>query len=267
MSVISMQKGTLEYLVSENISVPHCFTTRLGGVSQGYLKSLNIGTSRGDALSNVVANYRILGNALGFAPEDTVFTRQTHSDIVRLVGKYDRGTGLYKPNTAECDALITNTPGVTLVVFTADCTPILLHDPVTGAVGAVHAGWRGTAADIGGKTVKAMVHNFGCNPKNIRAAIGPNIGQCCFETDADVPQAMLAQLGPEAEAWIEPKENKFYVNLQAINAQLLRRAGVEQIEISDACTACDTGRFWSARKFGSNRGSQGAIIVCKEAEK
>ena len=267
MSVTPVQKGTLEYLVSENISVPHCFTTRLGGVSQGYLKSLNIGTSRGDALSNVVANYRILGNALGFEPEDTVFTRQTHSDIVRIVGADDRGTGLFKPNTAECDALVTNTPGVVLVVFTADCTPILLHDPVTGAVGAAHAGWRGTAADIGGKTVNAMVRAFGCDPRNIRAAIGPNIGPCCFETDADVPQAMLAQLGAEAEKWIEARGEKFYVNLKAINAQLLRRAGVSQIDISEACTACDTLRYWSARRFGDKRGSQGAIIVCKEAEK
>ena len=262
MSIVSIQKGTLEYFVSEHISVPHCFTTRYGGVSQGYLKSMNIGTSRGDALSNVIANYRILGNALGFRPEDTVFTRQTHSDIVRAVGAEDQGIGLFKPNLTECDALVTNVPGVVLVVFTADCTPILFHDPVTGAVGAAHAGWRGTAADIAGKTVAAMVKNYGCRPENIRAAIGPNIGQCCFQTDRDVPDAIRAELGKAADEWIRKENEKYYVNLKEINAQFLRRAGVTQIEISDACTLCDTDRFWSARRFGSQRGSQGALIVC-----
>jgi YfiH family protein len=150
------------------------------------------------------------------------------------------------------------------VVFTADCTPILFHDPVTGAVGAAHAGWRGTAGDIAGATVRAMCEAYGCDPKNIRCAIGPNIGQCHFETDADVPDAMIAALGDAAKAHITQKGEKYYVNLKEINALFLRRAGVGSIEISTACTACDPQRYWSHRLVGSRRGSQGAVIVREE---
>ena len=265
MSVITKKVGQLEYLAAEGITVPHCFTTRLGGVSEGYLSSLNIGLHRGDDPKNVEENFRILADALGILPEDFVLTKQIHSDIVVKVGRADRGKHMVEGASPECDALITNESGVALVVFTADCTPILLHDPVTGAVGAAHAGWRGTAMGIAGKTVEAMVREYGCDPKNIRAAIGPNIGYCCFETDADVPNAMVEVLGEEAKPFIRPNGEKYYVNLKEINALWLRRAGVENIEISDACTVCQSNRYWSHRVTRGQRGSQGAVIVCKEA--
>ena len=264
MSVITKKQGQLEYLVAEGITVPHCFTTRLGGVSEGYLSSLNIGMHRGDTPENVRANFRILGDALGFALDDLVLTRQIHTDIVRVARREEAGKSLDNHDWPECDALITNDPGVALVVFTADCTPILLHDPVTGAVGAAHAGWRGTAMGIAAKTVEAMVKEFGCDPANIRAAIGPNISFCCFETDRDVPDAMLAALGEAAKPYILPNGDKHYVNLKEINALWLRRAGVQEIEISDACTVCQSDVFWSHRVTRGERGSQGAIIVCKE---
>ena len=263
MPIITIQKGPLEYMAAEGISVPHCFTTRLGGVSRGHLASLNIGVHRGDAPENVAENYRRLGEALGFS--HLVLTRQTHSDIVRPVTLADADRGLTQDAWPECDGLITNTPGLALVVFTADCTPILLHDPVTGAVGAVHAGWRGTAADIAGKAVRAMEREYGCRPANIRAAIGPNIGQCCFETDADVPEAITAALGAAARPFIEHRGGKYHLNLKGINAEFLKNAGVTHIELSDACTACRPDTFWSHRVTGGLRGSQGAVILCEEA--
>jgi YfiH family protein len=162
---------------------------------------------------------------------------------------------------------VTNDPGTVLMIYTADCTPMLFHDPVTGAVGAAHAGWRGTASAIGPKTVAAMVENFGCKPQDIRAAIGPNIGFCHFETDADVPEAMLAAFGEEANRFIEKKGGKYFLDLKAINALCLRRAGVRHIEISEDCTMCSPDRFWSHRITGDRRGSQGAVIVCKEERK
>ena len=255
--------GKLEYLSADNITAPHGFTTRYGGVSQGYLASLNIGTHRGDAPENVIANFQILGDALGFAPRQLVLSKQTHTDVVRKVGKEQMGAGLFAPELPPCDGLITDTPGVGLVVFSADCTPILLEDPVTGAVGAVHAGWRGTAAAIAEKAVDAMVESFGCRRENIRAAIGPNIGMCCFQTDDDVPQAMRRQFGTQAEAFIRSAGNKYYVNLKEMNALALRRAGVGEIAISNLCTACEPNRFWSHRIVGDRRGSQGAVILCK----
>ena len=264
MAVSLNRIGSLEYLTADGICAPHCFTTRLGGVSQGYLASMNIGVHRGDDPENVARNYGILGQTLGFSVKNMVLTRQTHSAIVRKVGLADGGRELVHDAYPECDALITNEPGTALVVFTADCTPILLYDPQTGAAGAIHAGWRGTAAGIAAKTVEAMAQNYGCRPENIRAAIGPNIAQCCFETHADVPQAMEAALGEAVKPFIREENQKYYVNLKEINALILRKAGVTQIEISPLCTACRQDLFWSHRRMGQQRGSQGAIIVCQE---
>ena len=264
MSVITNKIHSLEYLTAEGISVPHCFTTRLGGVSTGSQESLNLAFGRGDDMENVEANLRILASALDFDPANYVMTHQIHSDIVRVVTDADCA-GLCHRAYPDCDALVTNTPGVALLVFTADCTPVLLYDPVTGAVGAAHAGWRGTALKIAAKTAMAMADAFGCDPKNIRAAIGPNIGFCHFETDADVPEAMLAAYGQEIEPWITQVGSKYYLDLKKINALSLQRVGVEHIEVSDVCTVCQCHRFWSHRVTRGKRGAQGAIILCKEA--
>ena len=263
MSIQFVTVGNLEYLTAEGISAPHCFTTRLGGVSEGHLQSLNLGIHRGDKPENVLKNYEILSRALNFDVKKLVLSHQTHTDIVLSVSENEYGAGLFGEELPECDGLITNTAGTALVIFTADCTPILLHDPVTGAVGAVHAGWRGTAAQIAGKAVKKMVSEFGCRAENIRAAIGPNIGQCCFETDKDVPQAMQESFGKEANDYIRPVGEKYYVNLKGLNALSLSRAGVKNIEQDTECTACRTDLFWSHRRVGNLRGSQGALIVCK----
>lgn len=266
MSIQTIKNGKLVYLMAEGISVPHCFTTRLGGVSTGSQASLNLAIGRGDSPENVEQNLRILTTALGMEPEKLVLTRQIHSDIVRVVTDGDCN-GFFHRDYPECDALVTNTPGVSLLVFTADCTPILFHDPVTGAVGAAHAGWRGTVQSIAAKTVEAMAREYGAKPEDIRCAIGPNIGLCHFETDADVPEAVLAAFGEEAGEFIRKKGEKYLLDLKAINAMVLRRAGVRHIEISDACTMCTPDVFWSHRVTKGDRGSQGAIIQCKEVSK
>lgn len=262
MSVTLVKKNDLAYLTADSIPVKHCFTTRKGGVSGSYLESLNIGCHRGDSREKVETNYAILADALDFELQNLVLTHQVHGDVVRVVTKKD-ACGIDHHEYPECDALATCEPGTVLGIFTADCTPILLWDSVTGAVGAAHAGWRGTAQDIAGKTVQAMVAQFGCNPGNIHAAIGPNIGPCCFETHADVPEAMAQAFGDAAKKWIRPVNDKYYVNLKEINALALRRAGVEQVEISELCTSCRPDLFWSHRVTGGQRGSQGALIVCE----
>lgn len=263
MSIITKKQGTLEYLTAQGITVPHCFTTRLGGVSCGALSSMNLAIKLDETDENVTRNFEILGSALGFGIEDLVLTRQTHSDIIRVVSRSDC-KGCFHRDYPECDALVTNDPGVALTVFTADCTPLLFHDPVTGAVGAAHAGWRGTVSAIGPKTVAAMIENFGCKAENIHAAIGPNIGFCHFETDADVPDALLAAFGEEILPFIRQSGGKYFVDLKEINALILRRSGVRHIEISEDCTMCQPDRFWSHRVTRGIRGSQGALILCKE---
>lgn len=267
MSFYVKRKGELEYLASERLAgTAHCFSTRFGGVSEGILESLNLGVHRGDRPRNVWENYRRLGEAVGFAPKQTVFTRQVHSAVVCRVGRKDCGSGLVWPVEEARDGLVTNEPGVALTIFSADCTPVLLYDPIAGAIGAAHAGWRGTAAGIAARAVEAMQREFGSRPENIRAAIGPCIGPCCFETDADVPQAMLAALGEEAQRAIRPAGNKYYVNLKDLNALWLERAGVCRVDISCDCTACQPQRFWSHRKVGGARGSLAAVIMLPEGE-
>ncbi len=264
MPLQTVRHNKLEYLTAGNIGAPHGFTTRRGGVSQGIFGSMNLNLREGEEMSNVENNLRILANALDFDPKKLVLTQQIHSDTVRTVTASDH-LGFYHRDYPECDALVTREPGTALMVFTADCTPILLWDSVTGAVGAAHAGWRGTAADIAGKTVAAMVA-LGSDPCHIHAAIGPNIGICCFETDAEVPLAMEDTFGPEIWKFVRQAENKYYVNLKEINALALGRAGVSSIEISEDCTMCQPHRFWSHRYTGGLRGSQGAVIVCKEVQ-
>lgn len=262
MSFTVHRDGALEYLRADALAgAVHCFTTRFGGVSRGTLSSLNLGIHRGDDPENVLKNYEILGKAVGFSPKGLVFTHQIHTDVVRAVGPAQRGEGLVRPVPCDCDGLITNEPGVALAVFSADCTPILLHDPVRGAVGAVHAGWRGTAAGIAQKAVQAMGREYGSNPADLCAAIGPCIGPCCFETDEDVPRAMRAALGSAADHAIHPAGQKHYVNLKELNRLWLVRAGVTRIDVSEDCTHCQPERFWSHRHTGPDRGSQAAIIM------
>ena len=255
-----------EYLTSDAITgnVVHCFSTRHGGVSSGYLSSLNLGVHRGDDWNNVYENYRRLGAAVGFAPEQTVFTHQTHTDIVARVGAGDRGWGLFREVEPERDGLYTDEPGVALVCFSADCTPILLHDPVRHAVAAVHAGWRGTAKGIVARCVEAMTRDFGTDPADVQAAIGPCVGPCCFETDSNVPEAMLASLGDDAKRYISRAGEKYFPDLKQLNALWLRRAGVRTIDLSCDCTRCQPERFWSHRFTGQARGSLAAIIMLKE---
>ena len=218
---------------------------------------------RGDKPQNVLENYKILGKAIGFDAKNTVFTKQIHSDIVQRVGADQRGRGLVYPTEDDCDALITDEADVALTVFSADCTPVLLFDPIRRAIGAAHAGWRGTAAGIAAKTALKMREEFGCEMKNIRAAIGPCISQCCFQTDSDVPAAMYESLGAVAEKAIRKDGKKYYVNLKLLNALHLHTVGIEKIDIAEECTACEPMRFWSHRRTGSERGSLAAVIMLK----
>ena len=260
--MIIVQKDNLQYLTCPLLeAVPHCFSTRFGGVSEGYLSSLNLGTHRGDIPENVRENYGILGEAVGFDPNNTVFTKQIHSDIVERVGQAQRGRGLLWEATEGCDGLVTNEPDVVLTVFSADCTPILFYDPVARAVGACHAGWRGTAAGIAARVVEKMAAEFCSKPENIRAAIGPCISRCCFETREDVPDTMLRTLGEDARTCIFPKGEKYMVDLKGLNVLWLRRAGVEKISVAEECTACEPDRFWSHRRVGDRRGSLAALIT------
>lgn len=250
--------------VLEHSAILHGFSTRLGGVSQGAFASLNFrgGGPEPDSRALVQENYRRFCAALGAATEDLVLSKQVHEDTVRHVTSADAGKGFLTPTDYTADALVTDEPGLNLMVFSADCIILLLHDPVSQSIGAVHAGWRGTALDLPAKAVAEMGRLFGAQPANIRVAIGAGIGPCCFETHDDVPDAMRAAFGGGVEPYIAPVGGKWTVDLKAVNAWRLREAGLEagHIDVCPLCTACHPELYWSHRKTGDRRGVQGALI-------
>ncbi|MBR3640929.1 MAG: peptidoglycan editing factor PgeF [Oscillibacter sp.] len=262
------RRGALVYLTSDVLAVPHAFSTRLGGVSPAPWDTLNLRSDRGDGHEALLENYRRFLALLGADIERAVLSHQVHKDTVRIVTEKDAGTGLIRSRNGACDALITNVPALPLVVFSADCGTVLLHDPVRGAVGAVHAGWRGCALGIAEKTVREMTRLYGTDPADLRAALGPCIGPCCFETDGDVPEAMTAALGADASAYWTVRGAKYHVDLSGLNRLWLLRAGVraEHTEASGLCTRCRGDLFWSHRRDGDLRGVQGAAVMLKENE-
>jgi len=249
-------------MTAPNIRAPHAFTTRLGGVSTGVFESLNLGLSLGDERANVIENFGRACSVLGIEIEDIVFSRQVHSARIRVITRADRGALFAPSECGECEAdgLVTREAGVALAVFAGDCVPILLHDPILGAIGAVHAGWRGTVADIAGAAVKKMAGEFGCRPSDIRAAIGPCISKCCFETGSDVTDALYSAIPEAADACITPRGAKYMTDLKEANRLMLKRAGVRDITMSDECTSCPGVKYWSHRRENVKRGSQAAMI-------
>ena len=247
-------------MTSPNIQAIHAFTTRFGGISTGIYESLNLAQRSGDDIENVKENYNRLCSVLKISTNDIVCSNQVHGTNVRIVTSADCGA-LFKPNPHEADALITQTPGVALMVFTADCVPILLYDPAKRVAGAVHAGWRGTVADIAGITINRMVTEFDCSPKDIKTAIGPCISKCCFETNSDVVNALNNILKDKAIDCYINHGAKYLVDLKEANRILFENAGVTDINISDECTSCSNDKYWSHRKTMGRRGSQAAIIV------
>ena len=213
------------YLTAPNIAARHAFSTRLGGVSTGVLESLNLSVRRGDTPENVRENWRRLGAAAGLDLTRAVYAQQVHSAEVRIAHAADAQPPELEPRFA-CDGFVTNEPGVPLAVCMADCLPALLHDPAAGVIGAVHCGWRGSVADILGAAVAQMCA-LGAHPADIRAAIGPGIGACCFEVGPEVVAAAEALLHEPLGALVRPRaDGKALLDLKGVNARRLAQLGV-----------------------------------------
>lgn len=266
MSFYNYKIGNREYLRSTLFSkntVSHGFTSSVGGVSHGKINGFNFGFRVSDDPNSVKENYRILADDLDFDLNKTVLSKQTHTDNIRVVTVEDSGKGITKESDIEdTDGLITNIPGMTLVVFSADCVPILFYDKVKGVIGAVHSGWRGTVKKIGAKAVEKMQTVYGCNPKDICAAIGPSIGPCCFE------------FGSDAEDYFEDKyltkknNGKYLVDIWSVCRDTLLNCGIsdENIDVSKVCTVCNCDKYYSYRKHKDNTGRQVAAIMLKEKQ-
>ena len=231
----------------------HLFTTRAGGVSSGVWASLNLRRSCGDDPTCVRENFRRVGEMISC--ERFVFLSQQHTDRVLHVDASHVIRDVYQP-LAEADGLVTRTPELALMVFSADCVPILMEGD--GVVAAVHAGWRGTVKGIVSKAVREM----GCPPETIRAWIGPAIGPCCYQVGDEVRDALRERLGEEAEPFIIGDK----VDLKGFNRRLLERSGVRMIDVSPICTMCSHEEYWSHRYTAGERGVQCGVIVLNGRE-
>ena len=227
----------------------HYFTDRSCGVSRGIYESLNLRLHCDDEPDSVRENYSILAKRIGCSR--FVLGNQEHTDnILHVDGSYAK-RDIYDPVTYVADGLITREPELALVVFTADCVPVLLEGP--GVVAAVHAGWRGTAKGIAAKAVREMR----CDPAEIRAWIGPSIGLCCYEVGDEVRDAMRCLLGAEAEPYFRERR----IDLKGLNRKQLELSGVRMINVSPVCTCCSHTQYWSHRYTGGMRGTQAGIII------
>ncbi len=265
----------------------HGFSTRSGGFTTVYGgKTLNLGFTKDDARENVEENRSKTLLSIGAGdkrkPWPLVSLRQIHSDIIHIVRSAQ--TGLLRG-----DGLITNVPGIILAVMTADCLPVLLADKKNKAVGAFHAGWRGTVQRIAEKGLGIMRREFGTQPENVFAAIGPGIQQCCYEVGQDLKDQFESQFSYGSELFQEVKDYddvhekypllfmnmrapghgdqciKLHLSLREANRRQLLEAGIPQKQISalEDCTSCDTRTFFSHRAEKGRTGRMMAMIGIK----
>jgi polyphenol oxidase len=261
------QKAKVKYYsipsFDETNLVTNAFTTRIGGVSNSPFNELNLGLHVEDEADKVIANRRIIAETLGFAFEDFICAQQVHGTEIKVVTKTFKGRGILEfsyaiPNT---DAIITNEPGLALMTNYADCVPIFFLDPVQKAIGLAHAGWKGTAAEIGPKTLLALQESFGSKPTDCLVAIGPSIGACCYEVSDHLFEA-FAKFSYQKDLFEDKGNGKWMLNLWEANRRQLLSAGVKDsnLTIAEVCTSCNNQLLFSHRADGGKTGRLAAII-------
>lgn len=266
---------TVPYLTYDSFSeikwIRHAFSTRLGGVSEGEFTSMNLAFNRGDDPAHVTENYKRLCDSAGLSFDSLVASAQDHHTYVRAVTAADCGIGITKPrDMPSVDALITNDPGVTLVTYYADCTPLFFVDAKNRAIGLAHAGWRGTVGRIGEKVIEKMTALYGTDPKDVKAAVGPAISVCCYEVDEPCAAHFLALHDLDTARFVFPKQGgKYRLDLLECNRQILTAAGVpaENITVSDVCTNCHSDLLWSHRATKGHRGTMSAFLSVVRSDK
>lgn len=252
-------------LLEKTEFVTHGFTTRMGGVSEGYCSTMNISTTRGDDPKAIEENQRRLARALGVRVEDFTYTHQTHTTNVAVVREEDRGKRFM-----ETDGMVTDVPGICLVTFYADCVPLYFVDPVHRAIGLSHSGWRGTVKRMGQVTLERMKEAYGTKPEDVFAAIGPSICQDCYEVSGDVIEEFRENFSEFvwSQLFYEKENGKYQLNLWRANQIVLTEAGVEaqNIAVTNLCTHCNPEILFSHRSTGVKRGNLSALLAIKREE-
>lgn len=243
--------------------VRHGISTRLGGLSRPPFANLNLGIRTDDDPAVVRHNRQLFCQAVGVDFARATCAQQVHGDKIFVVGEAEAGRGVTGYDTAitGTDALITDRPGLPLMLFFADCVPVLIYDPVKRVVAISHAGWKGTVARIAAKTVRAMGEHFGTRPADCHIGIGPSIGPCDYEVDEPVIDALKDAFDNWKDLVI-PRGGKWLLDLWRTNSYQLEEIGVPRghIEVSGVCTACNTALFYSHRVEKGVTGRLGAVI-------
>ena len=259
----------LEYpMLKDTGIVRHGFSTRLGGVSEGYYASMNLSFDRGDKKEAVAENFRRIGEALGVRCEDMVLSRQTHTTNVRIVTDADRGKGITRERDyTDVDGLVTNVPGICLVTSYADCVPLFFVDPVKKVIGLSHSGWRGTVGKIGRKTVELIHERFGSDPADILAAVGPSVCMECYEVSGDVIGKFKEAFSENwwDQLFYEKPDGKYQLDLWKANELIFQESGIlpEHIAVTNICTHCNSDILYSHRAAGDKRGNLCAFLALK----
>lgn len=254
-------------LLTDCQNIAHFFSTRNGGTTVGHAQSLNLGFILEDTTQNVVTNRKLALRQQDMPFENLTLVRQVHGNSVVVVNEVLIGAGhASSPSPAgEADALVTNIADVPLMVLTADCVPILLYDQRNRAIAAIHAGWRGTVAQIMVKTIETMSIEFDTKPEDLIAAIGPSIGPCCYEVGEEVKNEALEWLNNGSRFFHTPN-NKSHFDLWKANKTLLLEYGVaeENIEVLQECSKCKSDTYFSSRADKGITGRMGACIMLKK---
>lgn len=237
----------------------HCFTTRIGGVSENEFSSMNLRFNCSDKRENVIKNFDIICSEIGIDYKELVLSNQIHEDNVVRVTAKDKGNGIMYPNKFEsADGLICGERGVPLVTFYADCVPLMFLDRKNGVIAMSHSGWKGTIKNIAKKTVDAFLNDYNSKAEDISVAIGPSIGVCCFEVGDEVKEIFYETFGDG----VLEKHEKWHVNLQKAVYEELKNAGIPEgnITLPGICTACNSNLLFSHRASHGKRGNLAAIM-------
>ncbi len=245
-------------LLAEFQALSHAVTSRHGGASQPPYDELNLGLHVGDAPEPVIESRRRVCAALAVDFTRATFGQQVHGDAVHVVNAAEAGRGResFEDGLPAADGLVAAEPGIAIGVVVADCVPLLLYDPEHHVAAAVHAGWRGTAAEIAAKAVRTMVQHCGTRPGSLVAGIGPAIGRCCYEVSGEIARVL-----PTAEE----RDGRWCADLVEANRRQLVAASIQpaNIEMSGLCTSCRSDEFYSERRLGRPTGRFGAFIALR----
>ena len=254
--MISKESNSVIYFQFNSLSMPgitQAIFSRHGGLSQAPRSSLNLGGTVGDDPANVKGNLDILLKTVGYKLEKLVQVKQIHSaDVIVANNPMDA--------LKQGDAIITNTPGLLLLMRFADCVPIMFVDPVNNAVGIAHAGWQGTVKEVAFHTVRAMEAQFQSNPSDIFVGIGPSIGPDHYEVGEDVIVRAQDVFSEHTDRILIKGRNSVKLDLWKANEISLQRAGVTNIEISGICTGCDIEDWYSHRGENGKTGRFAGVI-------